>query len=126
MPGSGGNSENRHRDVVGTTEVQRHLYQLEAHLRGRKGLSDAGQFPFAHHSPEAVGAKHECVVRFQGKGTIGKVRCDALTRTEGSGEDVALRMGLGVLRADDTALDRKSTRLNSSHLVISYAVFCLK
>ena len=23
-------------------------------------------------------------------------------------------------------LDRKSTRLNSSHLVISYAVFCLK
>src|SRR5256885_9734298 len=26
----------------------------------------------------------------------------------------------------NTALDRKSTRLNSSHLVISYAVFCLK
>src|SRR5256885_3147342 len=28
--------------------------------------------------------------------------------------------------ADITAGDRKSTRLNSSHLVISYAVFCLK
>src|SRR5215467_12672261 len=26
----------------------------------------------------------------------------------------------------DFAADRKSTRLNSSHLVISYAVFCLK
>src|SRR2546430_7074329 len=26
----------------------------------------------------------------------------------------------------DTALDRKSTRLNSSHSQISYAVFCLK
>src|SRR5256885_4880904 len=26
----------------------------------------------------------------------------------------------------DQHLDRKSTRLNSSHLVISYAVFCLK
>src|SRR5256885_4095662 len=26
----------------------------------------------------------------------------------------------------DAAQDRKSTRLNSSHLVISYAVFCLK
>src|SRR2546426_8955947 len=26
----------------------------------------------------------------------------------------------------DIARDRKSTRLNSSHLVISYAVFCLK
>src|SRR2546426_7927294 len=30
-------------------------------------------------------------------------------------------------RRDPTKiLDRKSTRLNSSHLVISYAVFCLK
>src|SRR2546426_7377424 len=28
--------------------------------------------------------------------------------------------------ADHVAQDRKSTRLNSSHLVISYAVFCLK
>src|SRR5256885_13179529 len=26
----------------------------------------------------------------------------------------------------DREIDRKSTRLNSSHLVISYAVFCLK
>src|SRR5256885_11852864 len=26
----------------------------------------------------------------------------------------------------EVLLDRKSTRLNSSHLVISYAVFCLK
>src|SRR5690606_39507448 len=26
----------------------------------------------------------------------------------------------------DTTLDRKSTRLNSSHVKISYAVFCLK
>src|SRR5207244_13260558 len=26
----------------------------------------------------------------------------------------------------DTARDRKSTRLNSSHQIISYAVFCLK
>src|SRR2546426_4709016 len=28
--------------------------------------------------------------------------------------------------ANDPRSDRKSTRLNSSHLVISYAVFCLK
>src|SRR5436305_11165910 len=27
---------------------------------------------------------------------------------------------------DQTGLDRKSTRLNSSHVRISYAVFCLK
>src|SRR5256885_2698422 len=30
------------------------------------------------------------------------------------------------LRAAGVPIDRKSTRLNSSHLVISYAVFCLK
>src|SRR5438132_10788851 len=29
-------------------------------------------------------------------------------------------------RRDPDLLDRKSTRLNSSHTVISYAVFCLK
>src|ERR1039457_1908032 len=33
---------------------------------------------------------------------------------------------LTVLSGGATIPDRKSTRLNSSHLVISYAVFCLK
>src|SRR3712207_8839751 len=33
---------------------------------------------------------------------------------------------VGVLRVDADARDRKSTRLNSSHANISYAVFCLK
>src|SRR5256885_8174309 len=37
-----------------------------------------------------------------------------------------LRKGLGVARPGGAWRDRKSTRLNSSHLVISYAVFCLK
>src|SRR5256885_5326202 len=32
----------------------------------------------------------------------------------------------GTLVPRGTKRDRKSTRLNSSHLVISYAVFCLK
>src|SRR5256885_10796727 len=31
-----------------------------------------------------------------------------------------------VTSSDRAMIDRKSTRLNSSHLVISYAVFCLK
>src|SRR5256885_7019082 len=39
---------------------------------------------------------------------------------------VACRTNVGSLRASATWVDRKSTRLNSSHLVISYAVFCLK
>src|SRR5256885_6809276 len=53
--------------------------------------------------------------------------------------DVILERGYADTRIADVAertgtspalviyyLDRKSTRLNSSHLVISYAVFCLK
>src|SRR5699024_12728646 len=33
---------------------------------------------------------------------------------------------LDIQMPDKTGLDRKSTRLNSSHVSISYAVFCLK
>src|SRR5437879_8240353 len=46
--------------------------------------------------------------------------------SRGDGEAI----GLGPCRAANTVLvegqDRKSTRLNSSHRCISYAVFCLK
>src|SRR2546426_8339751 len=38
----------------------------------------------------------------------------------------AARQPRRVQRHHDEREDRKSTRLNSSHLVISYAVFCLK
>src|SRR5256885_8248319 len=43
-------------------------------------------------------------------------------------DDALVGPGRGHGGAVDAArfLDRKSTRLNSSHLVISYAVFCLK
>src|SRR3989454_4449004 len=39
---------------------------------------------------------------------------------------VGLGMAGGAGAQGAVALDRKSTRLNSSHLVISYAVFCFK
>src|SRR5690606_41604388 len=35
-----------------------------------------------------------------------------------------LRMLIEVVERDDAVADRKSTRLNSSHVKISYAVFC--
>src|SRR2546426_1691819 len=47
-------------------------------------------------------------------------------------EDAVIEVALDLLEGSDhlgvahTEPDRKSTRLNSSHLVISYAVFCLK
>src|SRR5256885_13213170 len=54
------------------------------------------------HRPERAAARPEgCADLFAGRGA-----------------NVALELA--------HQLDRKSTRLNSSHLVISYAVFCLK
>src|SRR2546430_4628138 len=48
-----------------------------------------------------------------------------------AGKPLAPRRGYGVAllalaAADRRVIDRKSTRLNSSHSQISYAVFCLK
>src|SRR2546426_3203134 len=45
------------------------------------------------------------------------------TTVDGLRREVREEVGLDVT---EPVLDRKSTRLNSSHLVISYAVFCLK
>src|SRR3712207_6296848 len=41
-------------------------------------------------------------------------------------ENARLRKAVADLTLDKLILDRKSTRLNSSHANISYAVFCLK
>src|SRR5688572_31164058 len=48
-----------------------------------------------------------------------------IIRTEGRGQ---FRLNLDYFRhhAEGVDIDRKSTRLNSSHSQISYAVFCLK
>src|SRR5690606_40890324 len=48
-------------------------------------------------------------------------------RSEAKLKQLAAQTGLERWTTDlDAALDRKSTRLNSSHVKISYAVFCLK
>src|SRR2546422_8452549 len=49
-----------------------------------------------------------------------------ITKIDRQTGDIIWRMGLNSKHNDFTFLDRKSTRLNSSHGYISYAVFCLK
>src|SRR5260221_9646766 len=50
-----------------------------------------------------------------------------LSRDDARGLCQSVRAGTVVTRASSRERsDRKSTRLNSSHTVISYAVFCLK
>src|SRR5258705_6334267 len=61
----------------------------------------------------------------------GREQRAAAEREHGAVDDrQAVEKGKGAVDAagevDDAREDRKSTRLNSSHLGISYAVFCLK
>src|SRR2546430_13301247 len=51
--------------------------------------------------------------------------CDLIVMASHGRSDVA-QFFLGRSVAEQVARDRKSTRLNSSHSQISYAVFCLK
>src|SRR5690554_5046329 len=48
------------------------------------------------------------------------------TLKEGINQLTAVTISAGAMEASDEKKDRKSTRLNSSHVRISYAVFCLK
>src|SRR5262245_65287409 len=64
---------------------------------------------------------------------LGLAHSDKGTCEQRCGATVAALMGIGpkdeiegMIAAQMLASDRKSTRLNSSHLGISYAVFCLK
>src|SRR5256885_12859855 len=53
-------------------------------------------------------------------------RDDPVAVTACGSLDGPARGGIRVVSGEGAVTDRKSTRLNSSHLVISYAVFCLK
>src|SRR5690349_22011210 len=71
---------------------------------------------FVHGGPSCPGAAWEKL----------PLDYDTMTRwTHGQ----ALQHGLALRASDEkdrNGIDRKSTRLNSSHVEISYAVFCLK
>src|SRR5690606_3220238 len=83
-----------------------------AHDAGRRGLPD----------PERIADREHEVA--DGK-ILGIAECDLaqVVRFDPQQRNVGRRIA-----ADDLCveLDRKSTRLNSSHVKISYAVFCLK
>src|SRR5258708_31965327 len=75
--------------------------------------------PRAESGPTRVGTKISGGPNTRGRGgSLSWLR---------SGSDSARRVRIGRFHSSDRQLrDRKSTRLNSSHQIISYAVFCLK
>src|SRR5256885_8109344 len=71
----------------------------------------------------APGAGADGAVQQRGAELVEEAPVHALALHQAHGACVAVGQdGFGIARRQD----RKSTRLNSSHLVISYAVFCLK
>src|SRR5690349_22459555 len=76
--------------------------------------------------------RSELVARRQHQGLLmGEAQGDgaphSLSRDEPRLDAVRATLNIaGVVRAHRYGVDRKSTRLNSSHVEISYAVFCLK
>src|SRR5690554_6988988 len=59
-------------------------------------------------------------------GPFDVVLYDILNFGDGIFYFVFMLFGKGLFEEFDNEADRKSTRLNSSHVRISYAVFCLK
>src|SRR5688500_19724725 len=80
---------------------------------------------FAHgsgssrHSP-----RNQFVARVLQQSDFGTLLLDLLTEKEEAVDNRTREMRFDIKLL--ARRDRKSTRLNSSHLVISYAVFCLK
>src|SRR5205814_10162659 len=64
--------------------------------------------------------------RLMGANETGTLAALKELRTDFIDGKIAEHQGRIVKLTGDGMLDRKSTRLNSSHLGISYAVFCLK
>src|SRR5207245_4558634 len=108
---------------------QRGQSGLLAHAASTDRVGDAVA---AGIEPAAAGDIHRIhhLTPDDGKATVDGVRSAVLLGARQRGQE---RRGVGVLgldaRRQDVArrtMDRKSTRLNSSHGSISYAVFCLK
>src|SRR3712207_8175920 len=84
-------------------------------------------FPYTTLFRSAARADHEVRGAAAGRAVVG--RLDAVLEVVCAQPDEAeLDVGVDPLQRGDrhTRVDRKSTRLNSSHANISYAVFCLK
>src|SRR5207249_11582566 len=106
-------------------------------VRLRAGCTDPSSFFFftGLAAPELYTLSlHDALPISAGAGSCIAVVATDAPLLPGQCEALARRVTLGLARTGTTgshfkgypARDRKSTRLNSSHVSISYAVFCLK
>src|SRR5690606_41740276 len=106
---------------AGLVSPSLHLFSDRARARG--GLHS---FPTRRSSDLSNAADAEVLVQ-QGEEDDGREhRDDRDGHDETPVGGVLLEERLQADRQGEARVDRKSTRLNSSHVKISYAVFCLK
>src|SRR5438034_3561314 len=98
--------------------VQRHMHEFGTTVE-QMAMVSVKNHANALYNPYAQKAKRL---------TIKQVRESPMVATPLTMEDICtMSDGAAVcILASEEVADRKSTRLNSSHTVISYAVFCLK
>src|SRR5438034_10900480 len=94
--------------VLGPEEIAHAAKELGAPLELVRGVAATGKLPVVNFSAGGISTPADATLLMQ-LGVDGNFG------------------GSGIFKSEDPAtIDRKSTRLNSSHTVISYAVFCLK
>src|SRR2546426_8671572 len=94
-------------------------------IAGLTHLSRANYHPFA---PNGFRGVHQgaAIVFFAYIGFDAISTAAEETKNPQRNLPIGILGGLAICTVIYMIVDRKSTRLNSSHLVISYAVFCLK
>src|SRR5690625_5435497 len=95
-------------------EAVRHLRKVQAEIKQLQSMSPDEVMVFARDNQ----APYDILMQVKEEGRLPVINYAAGGVATPS--DAALMMELGA----DGVLDRKSTRLNSSHVAISYAVFC--
>src|SRR5690625_2353682 len=101
-------------------ETPNEFYDFDAKYRSDSTL---------YHCPSGLDEEEEAELQalalkaFRVVGASGWGRVDVMRDAQGNFQLLEINTVPGMT---DHSLDRKSTRLNSSHVAISYAVFCLK
>src|SRR2546430_3033625 len=83
-------------------------------------------FLMIRRPPRSTLFPYTTLFRSRDRGRAGEPNSGEVPRDAGLRRPVCIAIRGAVCWPDATRLDRKSTRLNSSHSQISYAVFCLK
>src|SRR5690625_6896958 len=104
------------------------MYQYATQTRETSTISLHDALPISTSSwekqqPSSRRSHPDGTVRADGRGE-GELR--GHPHGQAAGRDASGLLRLAQAATDGPGPDRKSTRLNSSHVAISYAVFCLK